>query len=102
MFTDYLTGILSILVGVIQLWKVRKLHKVIYLTGAYFILVGIVDLADALSPSWNLSGTPGGIALRLLTIAMLVVLLVVFYKEQRAPKGNKQDGPGNQDGPGDA
>lgn len=68
--------------GFILIFSLAKEHKVFYFAGGFFLLLGAWWLADAFVPE-DLFAGGWGIALRIITLAALVLVSVVFFAERR-------------------
>ena len=93
----YMYGAAMLLAGLILIFSLSKENKIFYVAGGYFLLLGGWWIADALLPDMDLFAGGWGIAFKVLTAAMLVLLVVVFVKEFRkkgrdaAPKDPPKD-----------
>ncbi len=79
----YFYAILWFIVGLVLIFSVSKENKVFYFAGGFFVLLGAWWLADSLFPDSQLFSGGWGMALRVVTLAALVVLSVVFLRERR-------------------
>lgn len=70
------------LVGLILIFRMGKENRVFYGAGAFFLVLGGWWLADALSPE-NLFAGVWGWVLRGITAVALVLMCVVFFRENR-------------------
>ena len=77
---EFMFPIVILAAGLILIFSLSKENKVFFLAGCYFLVLagwlGADPDADAFAGGW-------GIAFRVLTAAVLVVLAVVFVKEYR-------------------
>ena len=71
-----------------------------YVAGGYFILLGGWLMADKLLPERELFAGAWGIAFKVITGVILVVLVAVFAKEYRK-KGRDAEGAPQEDQPDD-
>ena len=96
----YMYGVAMLLAGLILIFSLSKENKIFYVAGGYFLLLGGWWIADALLPDMDLFAGGWGIAFKVLTAAVLVLLVVVFVKEFRkkgrdaAPKDPPKDDGG--------
>lgn len=78
----YFYAIMWFAVGLILIFSISKENKIFYFAGGFFILLGAWWLADCLMPESDLFAGAWGTALRLVTLAALVILSVVFVIER--------------------
>lgn len=78
----YLYAALWIAIGLILIFSIAKEHKVFYFAGGFFLLLGVWWLADSILAA-DLFGGAWGMALRIVTLAALVVTSVVFFVERQ-------------------
>lgn len=69
-------------IGVVLIAKMGREHKIFYAAGAFFLLLGAWWAADSLFPDSQLFSGAWGLALRLVTLAALVAVSVVFFIER--------------------
>lgn len=89
--------------GLILIFSLSKENKVFILAGCYFLVLAGWLAADRLWPEVQVFGGAWGIGFRVVTAAVLAVLVVVFVREYRKkgkdasedpPKGEKKDDTG--------
>ena len=89
--------------GLILIFSLSKENKVFILAGCYFLVRAGWLGADRLWPEVQVFGGAWGIAFRVVTAAVLAVLVVVFVREYRKkgkddpeekPKAEKKDDTG--------
>ena len=103
---DIIYAIVMLIAGLILIVSLSKENKVFYVAGGYFLLLGIWWLADLFQKDVNLFAGGWGIAFKVLTAAVLVVLVLVFVREYRANRRKsreeaepqKEESPEDQDG----
>ena len=71
------------LAGLILIVSLSKENKVFILAGAYFLVLAGWLAADRIWPQVKVFDGPWGIGFRIVTAAVLVVLVVVFVREYR-------------------
>ncbi len=69
--------------GLILIFSLSKENKVFILPGCYFLVLAGWLAADRLWPEVRVFGGAWGIAFRVVTAAVLAVLVVVFIREYR-------------------
>lgn len=80
---QYFYAIMWFLVGLILIFSISRENKIFYFAGGFFMLLGGWWLADALLPDLNLFGGGWGIALKVVTGAALLILVLFFVREYR-------------------
>lgn len=103
---DIIYAIVMLIAGLILIVSLSKENKVFYVAGGYFLLLGIWWLADVFQKDVNLFAGGWGIAFKVLTAAVLVVLVLVFVREYRANRRKsreeaepqEKESPEDQDG----
>ena len=103
---DIIYAIVMLIAGLILIVSLSKENKVFYVAGGYFLLLGVWCLADFFQKDVNLFAGGWGIAFKVLTAAVLVVLVLVFVREYRANRRKsreeaepqKEESPEDQDG----
>ncbi len=102
----YFYAMMWFVVGLVLIFSISKEHKVFYFAGGFFILLGAWWLADSLFPDSKMFDGAWGTALRIVTLAALVVLSVFFMiernrnikREMMENGGASRPGPGEEDG----
>lgn len=89
---DYVYAVMWFVVGGILIFSLSKENKIFYFAGGFFMLLGAWWLANALLPGANLFAGGWGIALKVITGAALLVLVLCFIREYR--KKGTGAGPG--------
>ncbi len=79
----YVYGILWVVLAVLLFFKFRGEGKIIYVLSGYFLIMGVWWTANELV-SIDLMGGMYVWIFRGITLAMLLVLLVVYYREKRS------------------
>lgn len=97
----YIYAVMMLAAGLILIFSLSKENKVFYVAGGYFLFLGGWWLADGLLPEADLFAGGWGIAFKVITALVLVVLVAVFVKEYRKkgrdpgekerPQGPKKD-----------
>ena len=97
----YISAVMMLAAGLILIFSLSKENKVFYVAGGYFLFLGGWWLADGLLPEADLFAGGWGIAFKVITALVLVVLVAVFVKEYRKkgrdpgekerPQGTKKD-----------
>ncbi|MGI6256188.1 MAG: hypothetical protein ACOYJZ_11270 [Acutalibacter sp.] len=80
---NVLVPIIIALAGLILIFSLSKENKVFILAGGYFLVLAGWMAADRLWPDAKVFAGPWGIGFRVITAAVLVVLVVVFAREYR-------------------
>lgn len=80
---EFMFPIVILAAGLILIFSLSKENKVFFLAGGYFLVLGAWLLVDRIYPDAGAFAGGWGIAFRVLTAAVLVVLAVVFVKEYR-------------------
>ncbi len=80
---EFMFPIVILAAGLILIFSLSKENKVFFLAGGYFLVLGAWLLVDRIYPDAGAFAGGWGIAFRVLTAAVLVVLAVVFVKEDR-------------------
>lgn len=80
---QYFYAMLWFIVGLVLVFSMSKENKIFILAGGFFLFLGAWWLADALLPDVNLFDGGWGIALKCVTGAALVILVVCFAREYR-------------------
>ena len=80
---DVIFSLAMVAAGLILIFSLSKENKVFYVAGGYFILLGGWLMADKLLPERELFAGAWGIAFKVITGVILVVLVAVFAKEYR-------------------
>ena len=96
----YIYAVMMLAAGLILIFSLSKENKVFYVAGGYFILLGGWLMADKLLPERELFAGAWGIAFKVITGVILVVLVAVFAKEYRK-KGRGAEGAPQEDQPDD-
>lgn len=91
----YIYAVMMLAAGLILIFSLSKENKVFYVAGGYFLFLGGWWLADGLLPEADLFAGGWGIAFKVITALVLVVLVAVFVKEYRKRGGT----PGKRSGP---
>lgn len=97
----YIYAVMMLAAGLILIFSLSKENKVFYVAGGYFLFLGGWWLADGLLPEADLFAGGWGIAFKVITALVLVVLVAVFVKEYRKKGGGirgKGAAPGHQKG----
>lgn len=97
---EFMFPIVILAAGLILIFSLSKENKVFYVAGGYFILLGGWLMADKLLPERELFAGAWGIAFKVITGVILVVLVAVFAKEYRK-KGRGAEGAPQEDQPDD-
>lgn len=97
---DVIFSLAMVAAGLILIFSLSKESKVFYVAGGYFILLGGWLMADKLLPERELFAGAWGIAFKVITGVILVVLVAVFAKEYRK-KGRGAEGAPQEDQPDD-
>ncbi len=89
---------LWIAIGLVLIFSMAKENKIFILAGAFFLVLGGWWLANALLPEVDLFAGGGGIALKCITGAALLILTAAFVKEYRkksaeARRDDEEDRP---------
>ncbi len=89
---------LWIAIGLVLIFSMAKENKIFILAGAFFLVLGGWWLANALLPAVDLFAGGGGIALKCITGAALLILTAAFVKEYRkksaeARRDDEEDRP---------
>lgn len=97
----YIYAVMMLAAGLILIFSLSKENKVFYVAGGYFLFLGGWWLANGLLPEADLFAGGWGIAFKVITALVLVVLVAVFVKEYRKkgrdpgekerPQGPKKD-----------
>ena len=90
---QYFYAILWFAVGLILIFSISKENKIFYFAGSFFLLLGAWWLADALLPEVNLFAGGWGIALKCLSGAALVVLVICFLRNYQKVKRESEKQP---------
>lgn len=104
---DYMFPVAMLAAGLILIFSLSKENKIFYVAGGYFLVLGAWLFADRLYPDARVFGGGWGIAFRVVTGIVLVLLLVVFVKEYRKkgrdakPPEGKSSRKTSGDDPGD-
>lgn len=80
---NYFYAILWFAIGLILIFSISKENKIFYFAGGFFVFLGGWWLVDALMPDIDLFAGAPGIVLKCITGVVLVILAIVFVKEQR-------------------
>ncbi len=80
---SFIYAIVMFIVGLILIFSLSKENKVFYVAGGYFLVLGIWWLIQGLMPETNPFAGGWGIAFRVITGVVLVLLVIVFVKEYR-------------------
>lgn len=80
---SFLYAILWFAVGLVLIFSISKENKIFYFAGGFFVLLGAWWLLDGLFPKWEVFSGWAGTALRLVTLAALIVLSIVFFIERQ-------------------
>ena len=100
---EFMFPIVILAAGLILIFSLSKENKVFILAGCYFLVLAGWLGADRLWPEVQVFGGAWGIAFRVVTAAVLAVLVVVFVREYRKkgkddpeekPKAEKKDDTG--------
>ena len=75
---DVIFSLAMVAAGLILIFSLSKENKVFYVAGGYFILLGGWLMADKLLPERELFAGAWGIAFKVITGVILVVLVAVF------------------------
>ena len=86
---DVIFSLAMVAAGLILIFSLSKENKVFILAGCYFLVLAGWLGADRLWPEVQVFGGAWGIAFRVVTAAVLAVLVVVFVREYR--KKGKDD-----------
>lgn len=97
---EFMFPVVILAAGLILIFSLSKENKVFYVAGGYFILLGGWLMADKLLPERELFAGAWGIAFKVITGVILVVLVAVFAKEYRK-KGRGAEGAPQEDQPDD-
>lgn len=80
-------------IGLILIFSLTKENKIFYLAGAYFIFMGVWNLLDLLIENADMFSGNTGIAFRIVSGAVLLILLINFLKIYAGrKKNNNSDG----------
>lgn len=88
MTMGYFYAAMWLIAGLILIFRLSKENKLFYLAGAFFLVLGVWWLLDVLFPAWLVFQGIPGIALKVFTGVVLVILGVQFFRMNRA--GNKK------------
>ena len=92
---SYAYPVIILLSGLILIFSLSRENKIFFLPGGYFLVLGAWWLADLLLPEADLFAGWLGVAFKVLTGAVLAVLVAVFVLEYR--KRGRDAGDGGKD-----
>lgn len=86
----YVYAAMWLIAGLILILKLSKENKIFYIAGGFFLLLGAWWGLDAAFPAWGMFKGALGIAIKVITGIVLVVLSVFFYKTNRAEREKQE------------
>lgn len=79
----YFYAAMWLIIGLVLIFSLSKENKVFYFAGGFFVLLGAWWLADSLFPDSGFFTGAWGAALRIVTLAALVILSIAFFLERQ-------------------
>ncbi len=87
---NYFYGVMWLAVGLILIFSLKKESKIFYFLGGYFLFLGGWWIVNELMPGINLFDGPWGVALKVISGLVLVVIGIFYYKKYWKPSRDKK------------